>query len=54
MRAGLKERSQSAYAIPAPNPILSLSKSVFQSVKTRFKPVDSAIGHVRPLFARVG
>jgi hypothetical protein len=30
MRAGLNERSQSAYAMPAP------------------KPVESAIGHVRP------
>jgi hypothetical protein len=30
--AGLKERSQSAYAAPAP------------------KPVDNAIGHVRPMY----
>jgi len=30
--AGLKERSQSAYAAPAPN------------------PVDSAMGHVRPVW----
>jgi hypothetical protein len=33
IRAGLKERSQSAYAAPAP------------------KPVERAIGHVRPVIA---
>jgi len=34
IRAGLKERSQSAYAAPAP------------------KPVERAIGHVRPVIAK--